>query len=74
MLSDTSCLESVIEIEYICFPELSHVDFDRIDLLCLAGSFAFGVWYLLKKVGATVNSIELRVSSHHVVCGATEFQ
>ncbi|EDO47550.1 predicted protein [Nematostella vectensis] len=29
--------------------EVMHYDFDRIDLLCLGGSFVFGVWYLLKK-------------------------
>ncbi|XP_031549797.1 minor histocompatibility antigen H13-like isoform X2 [Actinia tenebrosa] len=29
--------------------EVSHLDFDRIDLLCLGASAGFGVWYLLKK-------------------------
>lgn len=35
---------------FFLLSELSHIDFDRIDLLCLGASAAFGVWYLLKKV------------------------
>ena len=36
----------------ILISELVNYEFDRIDLLCLGVSSAFGIWYLWKKVNS----------------------
>lgn len=41
----------------IFFLEIVNYEFDRIDLLCLAISSAFGVWYLWKKVRSNIRLV-----------------
>ena len=50
-----SSLKTVTQFNFfIFFLEIVNYEFDRIDLLCLAISSAFGVWYLWKKVSYVI--------------------